>query len=166
VRATSAARPSTERSGRLAIGGLAGLIALSAAAGGLGLVGGGLPFPAEWLAGTPFSDYALPGLILGVVVGGSALAAAVLVLRGHPRALPAAAAAGLIQVGWIVGEVVLVGTHGPVMLWLQVLYFALGAALAALAGDLWLRTAAGEADPARPRGSGVRRRGHRARGVP
>jgi hypothetical protein len=48
---------------------------------------------------------------------------------------------GLIQVGWIVGEVVLVGTSPGVMITLQVLYFALRAALAALAADLWLRTA-------------------------
>jgi hypothetical protein len=29
-----------------------------------------------WLAGTPFSDYTIPGLLLAMVVGGSALLAA------------------------------------------------------------------------------------------
>jgi hypothetical protein len=120
---------------RLAIGTVAGFIAVSAAAGAAGLIGGGLSFPPEWLEGTPFSTYIGPGIILGVAVGGSALAAAVLVLRGHPSALPAAFVAGAIQAGWIVGEVLLVGTYGAVMLWLQVIYGVAGALLAALAYD-------------------------------
>jgi hypothetical protein len=36
--------------------------------------------------------------------------------------------------------VVLVGTHGDVMLWLQVAYFALGVVLAAAAAHAWRRT--------------------------
>jgi hypothetical protein len=135
---------------RLAISAVASFIAVSAVAGAVGLIGGGLPFPPEWLEGTPFSSYVAPGIILGVVVGGSALAAAVLVLRGHPSALPAAFAAGAIQAGWIVGEVLLVGTHGAVMLWLQVGYGVAGALLAALAYDASRREV--RASPATPRG--------------
>jgi len=116
---------------------LAAFIALSAVAGGVGLVGGGIVFPPEWLVGTPFASYVGPGLILGLVVGGSALAAALLLLGHHPLALPAAVAAGLIQAGWIVGEVLLVGTHGALMMWLQIVYFTLGALLAALGAHLW-----------------------------
>jgi hypothetical protein len=126
---------------RLAVVLLGALIAVSAVGGALGLVGGGLQFPLAWLEGTPFPSYTVPGLILGVVVGGSALVAALLVVRRHRLGVLAAVGAGLIQVGWIVGEVVLVGTSPGVMITLQVLYFALGAALAALAADLWLRTA-------------------------
>jgi hypothetical protein len=111
----------TTRIERIAIGAVVSFIAVSAAAGAIGLIGGGLPFPPEWLDGTPFSNYVGPGIILGVVVGGSALLASVLVLRGHPLAVPAAFVAGMIQVGWIVGEVLLVGTYGAVMLWLQVI---------------------------------------------
>jgi len=126
---------------RMAIVLVGALIAVSAVGGAVGLVGGGVQFPLAWLAGTPFGSYTLPGLILGVVVGGSALIAALLVPRRHPLGVLAALGAGLIQVGWIVGEVILVGTTGNLMLFLQVAYFALGAALAALAADLWLRTA-------------------------
>ena len=118
-----------------AISAVAIFIAVSAAAGAVGLVGGGLPFPAEWLDGTRFSNYIGPGIILGVVIGGSALLASVLVLRDHPWALPVTFVAGMIQVGWIAGEVLLVGTYGAVMLWLQVIYGAAGALLAALAYD-------------------------------
>jgi hypothetical protein len=39
------------------------------------LTGWGYQFPTSWLQGTPFSDYTVPGLLLGIVVGGSALLA-------------------------------------------------------------------------------------------
>ena len=130
-----------DRTERLVIVFLGVLIAVSAVGGAVGLLGGAIQFPLAWLDGTPFGSYTLPGLILGIVVGGSALVAALLVLRRHPFGVLAALCAGLIQVGWIVGEVVLVGTSPGVMLTLQVLYAALGAALAVLAANLWLRTA-------------------------
>ena len=37
-------------------------------------------YPVEWLTGTPFSSYLIPGLILSVAVGASAAAAAVLIV--------------------------------------------------------------------------------------
>jgi hypothetical protein len=119
---------------------LAIVIALSALAGGIGLAGGGLSFPLEWLTGTPVPNYGVPAIILTGVVGGSALAAAVLMPRRHPMAVVVALAAGLIQVGWIVGEVMLVGTRGDVMMWLQIIYLALGAGVAAVAAHSWLRS--------------------------
>jgi hypothetical protein len=128
---------------RFAIGALAVFIAVSAAAGAVGLVGGGLAFPPEWLDGTPFATYVGPGIILGVVVGGSALLAGVLVLRGHPLAIPMAFVAGLVQLGWIVGEVLLIGTQFGIMLALQALYGAAGALLAALAYHAARRAAGG-----------------------
>jgi hypothetical protein len=119
---------------------LAFFLVLSAFAGAIGLIGGGIQFPLEWLEGTAFGSYVGPGIILGAAVGGSALAAAVLMLRGHPLAAPVALGAGLVQTGWIVGEVALIGTPDVIALWLQGLYFALGALLAALAADLWRRS--------------------------
>ncbi len=125
---------------RMTVEALSLLIVVSAVGGAVGLIGGGIDFPLEWLNGTPFASYAGPGIILGLVVGGSALVAAVMVLRGHPLAAQASIAAGLIQVGWIVGEVVLVGVMAEAVgLGLQVLFFAVGGLLAALAADLWLR---------------------------
>ncbi|HEY3061949.1 MAG TPA: hypothetical protein VGL99_23480 [Chloroflexota bacterium] len=123
---------------RLAIEVVVMFVALSALGGGVGLLGGGLAFPPEWLAGTPFTSYTVPGVILGLAVGGSALAAFVLMLLRHPWGIPVAAAAGAIEVGWIVGELILVGTRGNVMLALQVLYFGAGAIVAVLAVHLLL----------------------------
>lgn len=61
--------------------------AVTAVGGGLALATGleGDRFPAEWLRGTPFSSYVVPGLILAGVVGGRAAVAAAATLR-HPRA--------------------------------------------------------------------------------
>ncbi len=49
-------------------------VGLWAVIGGVGLVTGAIPFlqmPIEYLQGTPFSDYTIPGLLLLLVVGGS-----------------------------------------------------------------------------------------------
>ncbi len=125
-----------ERIARVAIVVVAVFIALSAVAGGVGLIGGSLAFPLDWLAGTPFTSYVIPALILAFVVGGSCLATAILMLRKHPLAVLVALGAGLIQVGWIAGEVILVGTRDGLMMWLQITYFVAGAVVAPLAGSL------------------------------
>jgi hypothetical protein len=56
------------------------VVGVTAAGGGIALAAGleGGRYPARWLKGTPFSSYLIPGLILAVVVGGSAAAAATL----------------------------------------------------------------------------------------
>jgi len=136
---------------RITIAALATFIAISAAGGAVGLIGGGLAFPPEWLEGTPFSSYVGPALILGIVVGGSALLAAAMIMGRHSMAAPVAFGAGAIQIGWIVGEVVLVGTHGDVMLWLQVIYGLAGALLAVFALDVVRRIP--RTGPAMPSGA-------------
>lgn len=103
---------------------------VAAVAGGVGLVGGGIRLPSHWLDGTPFSGYTEPGLILGIVVGGSALvAAAVTRLASREAGALASAIAGAVMVGWIVGEVGLIGYVS----WMQPAFFAYGLAMVALA---------------------------------
>jgi hypothetical protein len=106
--------------------------AAASALGGGAMVVAGWPyrFPSSWLAGTPFSDYTIPGLILGLVVGGSALLATVAALRNARAAALASLAAGAIMMGWIVGEMLLLNTGGFTLLW--PLYFAVGLAMALL----------------------------------
>jgi hypothetical protein len=101
---------------------------LDAIAGGVGLVGGGIRFPDEWLKGTPFRSYRAPGAILGAAVGGSMLAAAVLTWRQPRRAAPAAVVAGAVQCGWIIGQWRFVGYRS----WMQPAVFGLGLATAVL----------------------------------
>lgn len=107
--------------------------AVSAIGGALGLVIGFLNYPLSALHGSPFSDFTYPALLLGVVVGGSALiAAATSVFGPHRIETLATAAAGCIMVGWIVIEVAMLGLNS----WLQPAYLAVGLVMVGLAGLL------------------------------
>lgn len=93
-------------------------------------------FPIENLKPTPFSDYTVPGLILGIIVGGSALVAAWETLRSASAGALASFVAGLIMMGWIIGEYILVpavrvGLNEPAS-WLQPLMFVIGLAMLVL----------------------------------
>ncbi|MDQ2781926.1 MAG: hypothetical protein M3Y26_05235 [Actinomycetota bacterium] len=97
--------------------------AVSAVAGLLiAIPGGGGGFPVEQLEGTPFTSFVIPGLILGVVVGGTQLSAAIAMFRASPARLLFAAIAGFGMVIWIYAELALIGYSV-----LQTVYFALGA---------------------------------------
>jgi hypothetical protein len=102
--------------------------AVSAFGGGVGLVTGTLPIPVALLRHTPFESYVVPGLFLGVIIGGSALAGAVALLTHAPRSRLVIAAAGVVMVGWIVGETILIRGFS----WLQGLYLLTGLLLVAV----------------------------------
>jgi hypothetical protein len=88
---------------------------------GVAANGGGVPL--EHLANSPFSSYVVPGLILGVVVGGTQLAAAIALLAGHRFALLLSAVAGFGMLVWIFAELAIIRQYS----WLQAAYFGLGA---------------------------------------
>ena len=69
--------------------------ALTTLAGGIGLFTGSIPVPLDWLAGSPFVDYTIPGLALAVIVGGSMLLAAATILTRHDVGVLASGFAGL-----------------------------------------------------------------------
>ena len=106
-------------------------VALTAIAGGSALIIGSLlpqtaiaivP-PGDYLVGTPFSSYLIPGLVLGVVVGGLHVAAFVLELsRSNWRTL-AAATAGFALLIWIFVQMVFIPFS-----FLQAVYFVAGLA--------------------------------------
>lgn len=111
---------------------MAGVLAV---AGCVGLLGGGIQFPAEWLVGTPFRDYTVPALILGIIVGGGALAAAlVTALASREVGALATAAAGVVMLGWILGELALIGYVS----WMQPAMFAYGVVMIGAAALLLL----------------------------
>jgi hypothetical protein len=94
---------------RYLLGGFLAFGALNAFAGGYYGLAGARGVPTEWLAGTPFSDYTVPSVILLVVVGGSFLVGTIAVL-GHARIARASAfAAGAIVLVWIAVQVALIG---------------------------------------------------------
>ena len=108
---------------------LLGFNALSAIGGGIGLVTGMLVLPPALLTHTSFTSYVAPGLILGVIVGGSSLFAAITLFVGARQALLLSGGAGLIMTGWIVIEVILIRAFS----WLHGLYLVTGLAVTALA---------------------------------
>jgi hypothetical protein len=108
------------------------IAAVSALAGGVAVMAGWIQFPAEWLSSSSLSwlisDYFVAGAILFVVVGGSAGAAFIGVLVNREAAVGLSFAAGLVMMGWIVGEVVILAQFA----WLQPAYFVVGAAMVVL----------------------------------
>jgi hypothetical protein len=108
-----------------------GFAAISAIGGGYAVMVGTIK-PGTNLAAGPFgwliSDYFVAGEILLVVTGGTALAAFVATLLSRTAGAGFSAAAGMVMMGWIISEVLIVGTH-----WLQLIYFAVGLAVLALA---------------------------------
>lgn len=88
---------------------LQGLVALNAFGGGAFGLAGAPGLPPEWLAGSPFSSYLIPSLVLIVAVGGVHLVAAVRVWQRHPHARPLSVGAGAILGGWIAVQVAIIG---------------------------------------------------------
>lgn len=94
--------------------GLAWFSAISAIAGGALLVvfrgGSSYTPPLEVLEHTPFPDFLVPGLMLGVIIGGSSLLSAVLMGRRSRAAIDATIVAGGALTLWIVAEVAMMRT--------------------------------------------------------
>jgi hypothetical protein len=104
--------------------------------GAIGLVVGFMNIPVSVLIGTPFTDFTVPALLLGVVVGGSALVAAVVTAFGS-RQMGAlfTGAAGCITVGFLTVEIAMIGLQA----WPQVVWFLVGVVMIYL--GVRLRTA-------------------------
>lgn len=119
-------------------GGLELFVALSAVAGGFGLMssrrGDRLGMSPDILAGTPFPDFFIPGLLLFAIVGLGSAAAFVAVAAGSRWAPHISLAVGAVLAGWILVQVALVGYLSP----LQPLYLAVGLTIAWLSAR-WLR---------------------------
>jgi energy-converting hydrogenase Eha subunit B len=113
--ATTAAPTSAERIARaIAIGALI-LLGLGALAGGITLVtapdGSAMGFSLDLLAGSPFPDYLVPGLVLGGLFGVGSFVTAWLGWRRHPVAPFLAFAIGCGQMIWIVVQLAIIGTE-------------------------------------------------------
>jgi hypothetical protein len=123
--------------------------AVSTILGGIAIVFGLDNFPREWLAGTPFSDYLIPGLILGLVVGGLAAIAAVATARNARLGGVLSVLAGGVLAGWIGGELVLLNQNGaassprsPV----EAVFLLLGLVIVVLGLVVWRRSPRTQAD--------------------
>jgi hypothetical protein len=111
------------------------VIAVNAVGGAIYGLAGAEDLPQAWLEGTPFDSYAVPSLILLVVVGGSMGIAALALLADHRVAPGLSVAAGLILIGWITVQVLIIVPDGGFS-WLQPAMLAAGGLVAALGSSL------------------------------
>ncbi len=116
--------------------------ALTTLAGGIGLLTGAIATPLDWLEGSPFVDYTIPGLALAIIVGGSMFLAAATIFTDREVGVLASGFAGLAMMIFELVEVAFIDRFGrnwlSLALSLQVFYFALGLAIFVLAATLWM----------------------------
>lgn len=119
------------RVGRIALIVLDVLIGVLGVGGGIATATGADPFPPEWIAGTPFSSYLLPGIILTLAVGGTAAVASVGMLRRAAWGPLASVFAGASMIGFLVGEILIL--KQPVVPTVtEMVFLAVGAAMVGL----------------------------------
>jgi hypothetical protein len=94
---------------RMALGLLLAFVALNAFGGGYFGMSGAEGVPREWLEGSPFKDYFIPGLFLFVIVGGSFLSAAIAVFARFPKARIFAVGAAILVLAWLVVQIAFIG---------------------------------------------------------
>ena len=126
---------------RILIGIVTAFVALTAIGGGLALFFGleASRFPVEWLQGTPFMDYTIPGLILAIAVGGSSLAATVLIFARNPAYPLVSMISGCLLVGFIIVEVLILKQVPPGPTVTELFYFVIGGLI--ILGALYVRIA-------------------------
>ena len=84
-----------------------------------------------------FKDYTIPGLALGIIVGGSALFAAILSIRKSRFAVPTSIAAGLVIMFFEFIEMLVIGSlQGPAR-FVLVFYFVIGTVIIAVPLAQW-----------------------------
>jgi peptidoglycan/LPS O-acetylase OafA/YrhL len=108
---------------------------VSGVAGGAGLVldptGASMGIPQDWLSGSPFDDYLIPGIILLVVLGIEPLVVAFGLWRGWTWAWAGALGVGVTLILWIAVEVAIIGYQPAPPL--QLVYGILGVLILAIA---------------------------------
>lgn len=93
-----------------------------------------MPLELAWLQNTLFSDYTIPMLLLGIVVGGCSLLAAAIVFINHEWSVLLSATAGFMTAGFVAVELaILQRVYG-----LEVVLFVIGATIFGLAAYLWM----------------------------
>ncbi len=112
-------------------------LALTAFAGCIQLVEGTYAPPVEMLHGSVFKDFAIPGLALGLIVGGSAAFAAVLLFRKSKFSILFATTTGIIIMFFEFVEVLVIGSPAGPTRFMQILYFGLGTAIVVASMGRW-----------------------------
>ncbi|HAH59232.1 MAG: hypothetical protein KUL83_00625 [Lentimicrobium sp.] len=94
---------------RVAWGILLVILALNAFGGGYYALAGAEGVPVEWLHGSPFHSYFIPGLFLMTIIGGGSLITAILVFAGHKKAFLWNLVLCLVIFAWLIVQVSIIG---------------------------------------------------------
>ena len=124
-------RPTHRRTERT-IAVLSALTAVNAVGGSIYGLRGAPQIPREWLEGSPFNDYKIPSVFLGIAVGGSSAMSAGTAWRGDDHAAFATVAAGGILTAWVAAQVATIGLRS----FLQPLFGGVGITMIALGLNL------------------------------
>ena len=92
----------TQQIARWVLVGVEAVIAINALYGGIGLMVNGMGMPSDWLEATPFQSWTVPGFFLLAVIAVPMSIAAIGELTRWRRADVASMAAGVVLIGWIV----------------------------------------------------------------
>lgn len=112
-------------------------LALSSIAGCIQLLEGTFAPSVELLQGSPFTNFTVPGLALGLIVGGSALVAAIFLLRKSKFGTMLAATAGVVIMFFEFVEVLVIGSPAGIARTLQIFYFGLGTLIVIVSFGTW-----------------------------
>jgi len=77
---------------------------ISVASGATMIATNGMGMPLEWIEGTAFTSYLVPGLILLIIIAGVTILAGILLLKNKKGAREAAAASGFGLLIWLFTE--------------------------------------------------------------
>ena len=94
---------------RYSLGVLLAFAALNAFGGGYYAMSGAKGVPIEWLNGSLFQDYFIPGLVLFFIIGGAFLIAAILVFGRSRIARVATFTAVIIVFIWLGVQIAIIG---------------------------------------------------------
>ncbi len=121
-------------------------LSLTAILGGAALMANFYAPPAESLHGLFFNSFIIPGIALSLVVGGSALAAAILLIRRSKFGNLFAAAAGVIIMFFEFVEVLVIGSPAGASQFMQIFYVGLGTLIEIAAMGGWFFSIIGKSN--------------------
>jgi hypothetical protein len=116
---------------------LVSFIAVTATLSGLIIIsnpddGGVINLSTKLLKETWFKNFLIPGVVLTVIVGGTNLLAVFYNMQRHPDRYSWALAGGIMISGWIIVQMILIGTFH----WLQFIYLGIGILIILIAYQL------------------------------
>ena len=112
-------------------------LSLAAFEGGIQLLIGFYTPPDEMLNGSIFKDFTIPGLALGIIVGGSALFTAILLLRKNKFSLLASVTTGVIIMFFEFVEMLAIGSPAGPARFMQIFFFGMGTVIIAASMGAW-----------------------------